>query len=189
MTSSNGRWTWRGHLGRVAARCGAALVLAAAALSLEASAHGATSAATPKCSGTSTQVWLGLGLGGGTAGAVYYPLEFSNVGHHACTLTGYPGVSAYRAGGSQVGLAASRNVQPHGKVTLAPGATAHALLRITDWGALCSTQVHAEGVSVYAPGETRSEQVPLLFGVCAHTGVLRVGPVRAGVGIPGYTTS
>lgn len=29
----------------------------------------------------------GQGIGGGT----YYPLELSNVGHHACTLDGFPG--------------------------------------------------------------------------------------------------
>jgi hypothetical protein len=150
---------------------------------------GATaSAATPACTPANTQVWLGLGLGGGTAGSTYYPLELSNVGHHACTLSGYPGVSASR-GGSQVGPAATRNQQPHATVTLAPGATAHVILRIVDWGALCSQEVVADGLKVFPPGQTRSEFVPFSFGACAHRGVLIVGPVRAGVGIPGYTTS
>ena len=163
------------------------LVLALLVASAVAAAASA-SAATPACTPPNTQVWLGLGLGGGTAGSTYYPLEFSNVGHHACTLSGYPGVSATH-GGSQVGPAATRNQQSHGTVTLAPGATAHVILRIVDWGALCSREVVADGLKVFPPGQTRSEFVPFSFGACAHRGVLIVGPVRAGVGIPGYTTS
>jgi hypothetical protein len=163
-------------------------MLAAAGISAAASAHSATSAATPSCSPAGTQVWLGLGLGGGTAGSIYYPLEFSNVGRHACTLTGYPGVSASR-GGAQIGPSATRNRQAHGTVTLAPGGTAHAILRVVDWGALCSQEVVADSLRVFAPGQTRSESVPFSFGACARRGVLIVGPVRAGVGIPGYTTS
>jgi hypothetical protein len=147
-----------------------------------------TSAATPACTPSNTQVWLGLGLGGGTAGSTYYPLEFSNVGRHACTLNGYPGVSASR-GGHQVGPSATRNQQAHATVTLAPGATAHAILRIVDWGALCSHEVVADGLKVFAPGQIRAGFVPFSFGACPDRGVLIVGPVRAGVGIPGYTTS
>jgi hypothetical protein len=168
--------------------CCAAVLIIAGAVSSGASARTAVSAAAPKCSSTGTAVWFGLGLGGGTAGSIYYPLEFSNVSHHTCTLDGYPGVSGYR-GGAQVGPAASRNTEPHGTVTLTPGATAHAILRIVDWGALCSKEVVADGLRIYPPGQTTSQEVPFSFGACAHRGVLVVGPVRAGVGIPGYTTS
>lgn len=164
----------------------ATLAGAAAAV---ASAHGANSAAASNCTAAHTQVWLGLGLGGGTAGSIYYPLEFSNVGHKACTLNGFPGVSALGKGGGQVGPAATRNGQHHGTVTLAAGATAHALLRVVDWGALCSKEVVAQALKVFPPGQTRSGVVPFSFGACAHKGVLIVGPVRAGVGIPGFTTS
>ncbi len=166
-----------------------ASALAFASASAGALPRGAASAAAPKCTAAHVQVWLGLGVGGGTAGSTYYPLEFSNVGRHACSLNGYPGVSAYGNSGAQVGPAASRNGQHHGTVTLAPGATAHAILRVVDWGAVCSPEVPAAGLKVFAPGTTRSEPVPFSFGACAHQGVLVVGPVRAGVGIPGYTTS
>jgi hypothetical protein len=164
------------------------VLLAAGGASAAASAHRATSAAAPGCTPSNTQVWLGLGLGGGTAGSTYYPLEFSNVGRHACTLNGYPGVSASRAG-AQVGPSATRNRQAHAPVTLAPGATAHAILRIVDWGALCSQEVVADSIKVFPPGQTRSGSVPFSFGACAHRGVLIVGPVHAGVGIPGFTTA
>lgn len=168
---------------------GALAVLTAATLCAQASARDARPAAAGPCTPASTQVWLGLGLGGGTAGSTYYPLEFSNVGHRPCTLSGFPGVSGYGSGGGRVGPAATRNGQRHGTVTLAPNATAHALLRVVDWGALCSKEIVAVGLQVYPPGETRSGPVPFSFGACANRGVLIVGPVRAGVGIPGYTTS
>jgi hypothetical protein len=161
----------------------------AAAGSAGAVPRSARAAAVSRCTAAHVQVWFGLGLGGGTLGSTYYPLEFSNVGPHACTLKGYPGVSAFGTGGAQIGPPAIRNGRPHGTVTLAPGATAHAILRVVDWGNLCSTEVPAAGLKVFPPGATRSEPVPFSFGACAHQGVLEVGPINAGVGIPGYTTS
>lgn len=180
---------WHRHVARIVIRCAAAVIAAASGLAAAASAHSVASAATSNCSAAHTEVWLGDGLGGGVAGGVYYPLEFSNVGQHACTLTGYPGLSAFGSNGAQVGPAGSRRAQAHGTVTLAPGATAHAIMRITDWGVLCSKKVVAEGLKVFAPGQTQSQAIPYSFGACAHRGVLSVGPVHAGVGIPGYTTS
>jgi hypothetical protein len=176
-------WSWHKRGALLCTLLGAAGISGGAA-----TAHDARSAATPTCAPSNTAVWLGLGLGGGTAGSTYYPLEFSNVGRHACTLNGYPGVSASR-GGAQVGPSGTHNQQRHGTVTLAPGATAHAILRVVDWGALCSHEVVADSFKVFPPGQTRSQSVPFSFGACAHRGVLIVGPVRAGVGIPGYTTS
>lgn len=153
------------------------------------SAAAASASSASRCKTSHLEVWFGLGLGGGTAGSVYYPLEFSNVGHSACTLNGFPGVSAVGSGGGQLGPAAGRNGQHHGTVTLAPGATAHAILRVEDAGALCAHPVTAVGLKVFPPGATQSQSVPFSFAACAHRGVLIVGPVRAGVGIPGFTTS
>jgi uncharacterized protein DUF4232 len=154
-----------------------------------ASAHGASAASAPRCKTAHLEVWFGLGEGGGTLGSVFYPLEFSNVSHSACTLNGFPGVSAVGNGGGQVGPPASRNGQHHGMVTLAPGATAHAILRVVDAGALCAHPVSAAGLKVFPPGATRSQSIDFSFAACPHSGVLIVGPVRAGVGIPGFTTS
>ena len=167
--------------------CMVAFVMTAAA-SAGASPRGVPAAA-PRCTVAHLEIWLGLGLGGGTAGSTFYPLEFSNVGHGTCTLNGFPGVSGFKSGGGRLGPAASRNGQHHATVTLAPGATAHAILRIVDSGAVCSPSVTAAGLKVFPPGARRWESIPFSFSACAHRGVLVVGPVRAGVGIPGFTTS
>ncbi len=170
---------------------GAAFALTAAALipAALASALPQARVASAPCTSAQTQVWLGDGEGGGAAGHTYYPLEFSNIGHSSCTLDGYPGVSAESATGSLVGKPAMRNSGGHGPVTLAPGGTAHALISIADWGAICSKAVDAAGLKVYPPSETRAQQISFPFQACAKQGVLVTGPVRAGVGIPGYTTS
>jgi hypothetical protein len=186
---ASSQWTWRRRTTAVVVCFVAAIGVASAPASASASARRAAPAAASRCTTAHLEIWFGLGLGGGTAGSTFYPLEFSNVGHQACTLNGYPGVSAYRANGAQVGPAASRNNQSHGTVTLAPGATAHAILRVVDAGAVCSAPLTAAGIKVFPPGATRSQPIPFSFPACANRGVLIVGPVRAGVGIPGFTTS
>lgn len=181
-------WRRRATAGVACFLAAIGVVVAVASAAASASSRAAQASAS-RCTTAHLEIWFGLGLGGGTAGSVYYPLEFSNVSHRACTLNGYPGVSGYGASGGQVGPAASRNTQHHGSVTLAPGATAHAILRVVDSGALCSHPVTAAGLKVFPPGATRSQPIPFSFSACAHRGVLIVGPVRAGVGIPGLTTS
>ncbi|MEU8034881.1 DUF4232 domain-containing protein [Streptomyces sp. NPDC049099] len=82
------------------------------------------------------------GTSQGTAGSVYQVIDFTNIAQTTCTLYGYPGVSL--AGGSpvhQIGQAATRSTTaPRALVTLAPGATGNALLRITDAGNYPTTQ-------------------------------------------------
>src|SRR5438309_2387332 len=75
-----------------------------------------------------------LGAADGAAGSTYEPLVFTNKGSATCTLNGYPGVSFVApTSGKQVGAAASRNPQHAAElVTLAPGATASALLQIAN---------------------------------------------------------
>jgi hypothetical protein len=174
---------------RVSVLVGVTTAIVVAVASVGASAHTASAASAPRCKTAHLEVWFGLGEGGGTLGSVYYPLEFSNVSHSACTLNGFPGVSGVGNGGGQIGPPASRNGQHHGTVTLAPGATAHAILRVLDAGALCAHPATAGGLKVFPPGATRSQSIGFSFAACPHNGVLIVGPVRAGVGIPGFTTS
>jgi len=170
-----------------AALLGAAAI--AAPPTVAATAGLAHVADAPTCSSANTQVWLGDGEGGGAAGRAYYPLEFSNIGKRTCSLDGYPGVAPLGSSDAQIGRPAGRNTGAHSAVTLAPGATAHALLSIADWGAICTKAVSAYGLQVYPPGQRQARQIGFPFQICAHTSVLITGPVRAGVGIPGYTYS
>ncbi len=161
----------------------AALAGVGASTALSAPAHAAAS----KCTSAHTQIWLGDGRGGGTAGTTYYPLEFTNVGHSSCTLVGYPGVSAFGLGFKSIAGGSRHITLAHSTVTLAAGATAYALLGIEDWGAVCSKAVNALGLKVFGPNQKVAKGIDFPMKVCAHHSLLKVGPVRSGVGIPGFS--
>jgi hypothetical protein len=156
------------------------------------------------CAMSGLEAWLGLGAavpggsGGYPANGTYYTLEFTNVSDRACSLYGYPGVSAYAEGGvpgsqiagGQIGSAAIRDtsVRPR-PVTLAPGATAHAVLRVTAsrQPAGCA-QVTAAELRVTLPQHGRPSIVPVHIPVCAKSRVsLSVQAIQARPGVPGYT--
>jgi Domain of unknown function (DUF4232) len=155
------------------------------------------------CATSGLEAWLGLGATGvggtGLQGryGTSYALEFTNVSHRACSLDGYPEVLAYRDSqvtggqiGSQIGSAAIRDtsVRPQ-PVTLAPGATAHAVLRIaataTTRPAGCA-QVTAGELRVTLPHQGRSAFVPVHMPVCSrgHPS-LTVQAIEARPGVPG----
>jgi hypothetical protein len=101
---------------------------------------------------------VSIGPPGGAAGGSYYPLDFTNISAAACTMDGYPGVSfVTAAGGSQIGAAAVRNPAfPPAVVTLSPGGTAHASLRVASAANYPPSQcrpVTAHYLSVYPPGQ------------------------------------
>jgi hypothetical protein len=153
-------------------------------------APAAAAAAASQCTAGHTAIWLGLGPGGGAAGSTFYPLEFSNIGHRSCWLFGYPGVSAINGRGHRIGPPANHSGRRH-RVTLRPGATAHAILQVIDAGnvAGCHRRT-AAGLRVFAPGQTRSTEIlGFSFQACSNRRVLGVGPVRPGTGIPGFTSS
>jgi hypothetical protein len=181
MISAGLRW------GAVLA-CALAIAIFVPAVLASASAQQAQTAAAP-CTTPHTAVWFGDGEGGGTAGRTYYPIEFSNVGHASCTLYGYPGVSPQDTNGRQVGRPAGHSREAHSTVTIPAGGTAHAILAIDDWGAICSKAINAAGLKIYPPGQTQPQAVVFPLTVCANKSVLVTGPVRAGVGVPGYTSS
>jgi hypothetical protein len=140
-----------------------------------------------KCSTSQLVVWLNT-RGNGTAGSVYYDLEFSNLSSHACTLDGYPGVSGINLAGHQLGAAAARDpAHAPGQITLASGNfasglavfstsnTATVVLRITDtanYPSSACSHVSAAGLRVYPPNQTASKVVPFPFVACS-----RIGPV------------
>jgi hypothetical protein len=131
-------------------------------------------AVTPSCPTAGLVVWLNTLSGGGAAGSYYYDLDFTNLSGHACSLLGYPGVSAVSLGGRQLGSPASRNRTSKAKlVELANGETASALLRLVNaanYSAAQCRQVVAAGLRVYPPNQTKSKIVPFPFSACSRSG-------------------
>jgi hypothetical protein len=150
---------------------------------------GSKVAMTRGCATSALAVWLGVGEGGGTAGSTFYPLELTNTSSHSCRLFGFPGVSA--VAGHQLGSPAQRNrAHPTYRVTLLPGATAHAVLQIADVGNFSASSckpAEAAGLRVYPPGQISAAEIPFSFRACSAKGptFLSVEPVQPGVGIPG----
>jgi hypothetical protein len=138
----------------------------------------------PRCTAGQTEIWLGVGGGGGTAGTIFFPLQFTNIGRHTCSLIGFPKVAAISARGHQIGKSSRAIRLPHGFVVLPPGFTAHASLGIVEAGNVCSHPVSAAALRVRAPHQGRSTVIPFAFQACRGKRVLVVGPVRPGVGIP-----
>lgn len=169
----------RRTLAAAAVTCAAALAPAAA---LASDGHaGAARTTTPACATSGLDVWLNT-QGSGAAGHTYYFLNFTNLSGSTCTLFGYPGVSAVTLTGAQLGSAASRSgTTPH-TVTLANGATTHALVGIVNPGVIPASQCHpvtAAGLKVYPPNQTASKVTPYPFTACSKSGpvYLSVGPV------------
>ncbi len=159
------------------------------------------------CATSGLDAWLGLGTSAGISGSglhhtvgIYYTLEFTNISGRACSLEGYPEVSAYAGGqvvsgqaSGQIGSVATRDtsVRPQ-PVTLAPGATAHSVLRVMTADAVpprgCA-QVTAEELRVTLPREDSPAFVPVHIPVCSARGraSLSVQAIQARAGIPGHS--
>ena len=167
-------------LAAAAVTCAAALA-PAAALASPGSHAGAAPAATPPCATSGLDVWLNT-QGSGASGRTFYYLEFTNLSGTSCHLFGYPGVSGVTLGGTQIGSPAARySNNPH-TVTLANGATTHALVGVVNAGVIPPAQCHpvtASGLRVYPPNQTQSRVVPYPFPACSTTGpiYLLAGPV------------
>jgi hypothetical protein len=103
--------------------------------------------------------------GGGGVGSVYLNLALRNTGTASCTLQGWPGVSFVGDGnGTQLGAPATLDRSGASPtVTLAPGQTAYAPLRVVQAGNLepgaCTPQ-QPDGFRVYPPGSKQSLYVP-----------------------------
>lgn len=97
--------------------------------------------------------------------------ELSDISRHACTLSGFPGVSAVAAGGHQLGSPAARDhFDPTRLVTLRRGATAHVFLRITNVAFLSAAACHpadAIRLKVFPPGQRTATVISFSFRACA----------------------
>jgi hypothetical protein len=171
------------RLGRCLAAL-SALSVAVAALAVTGAPAGATmSAAPPSCQTSGLVVWINT-QSDGTAGTIFYTLNFTNLSGHACMLRGFPGVSAVNLRGGTLGRAATRDSgQTVKTVTLSADQTAHAVLGIVDIGALSATTcppTTAAGLRVFPPNQKASRVVPFPFPACGRAGgpaFLRIRPV------------
>jgi uncharacterized protein DUF4232 len=152
------------------------------------------------CATSGLEAWLGLGTTGSPPGTgqrpqlvagTTYTLEFTNVSSRACRLFGYPEVTAYAD--AQVGSAAvdDTSVRPQ-PVMLEPGATAHAVLRITGTGRFqpnTCAQVTAPELRVMLPDQARPSFVSIHLAACSRKGpaFMSVQPIQPRAGIPGFT--
>lgn len=80
------------------------------------------------CRAVSLALRLGPGAGG-AAGSRHPALQFTNVGTTTCVMAGFPEVSYVAGDGRQVGASATGTGPLGGKVTLAPGQLASALVQ------------------------------------------------------------
>ena len=176
--SARGR---RGLLLVAVAAC-AALGLAAP-LASAGTGGAAASAAAPRCQTANLVIWLPNGMGSGAAGSVFYKVRLTNLGGKACTVSGFPAVSAVDLNGSPVGKAASQEGKKGGAVKLAPGASANFQLRIVEAGNFSPSACHptmAAGLRVQLAGGGGAKIVPLPFEACAKAtvSVLAVGTLK-----------
>lgn len=166
----------------------AAALLAAAIFSTSVHAAAPTPApATRTCAASSLVVWAGEEPGGGAAGSVYYRIEFTNLGTATCAVSGYAKVNAVNLKGGRIGAFATHEKgKPVKAVTLAPGQSASATLRIVDalnFPAARCKATKAAGLRVAIPGGSGNKIAPLAFETCvrATAKTLSVAPVQATV--------
>ena len=146
-------------------------------------------AAVRACTADDLGVWLAVAQLDGAAGSVYYPLQFTNLSRHACAMRGFAGVSAVDRNLHQLGSPAGRaHVVPVRTVVLAPGRTAHAVLRYGDVTVSTAPGCHPTfrtfELRVYPPGQYHATYAAFDFEVCSHAGpvYMDIGPIQAGVG-------
>ena len=170
------RWMRQTMVGLAAAAGGAAL--------LPLAATPAAGAGTPACATSGLVVWLDTQPGGAAAGSTYVTLDFTNFSGHACSLSGYPGVSAVSLAGRQLGRAATRDrTTPPRTVVLPAGQSAQTTLQITqalNYPRAKCLPVMAAGVRVFPPNQTAARLVPYPFTACSRLGpvILSVRPVK-----------
>ena len=146
----------------------------------------ATATGPAACPTSSLQVKQGVAQG--YAGGVYVVIDFTNTSGSTCTLYGYPGVSLVSGPPyMQIGLAAKRSTStPKTLVTLAPGATANALLQIVDalnYPSASCGPTKATALKVYPPNQTVPVYLPNTSNGCTKpVQILYIGAVRPGSG-------
>ena len=167
----------------------AAFAASSSGAALAADTTHAAPAAVRACTASDLGAWVAVTQGNGAAGSIFYPLQFTNLSRHACAMRGFPGVSAIDRNGHQLGSPASwDHAVPARTVVLAPGATAHSILRWSDATVATSPGCHPVSTTfelrIYPPGQYRATYAAFGLKACSHAGsaYLGVETVQPGVG-------
>lgn len=152
----------------------------ASASSTPAPTSSASASSAPTCTTADLRVTVRPDPNGAAAGSTFDDVLLRNTGGTTCLMTGWPGVSFVTGSqGRQVGAPAARQGTP-AVVSLAPGASAEALLQVAEAGdfAPCTT-TSVRGLRVYPPNQRDAVFVPLPTKACAQTSAqqLTVRPV------------
>ncbi len=174
----------------IAAASLAGLLVTTAAFAATSSGTARTSAAAVHaCTTADLGAWVAVDQGNGAAGSIYFPLQFTNLSKQTCSMRGFPGVSAINRNGHQLGSPAGwASVTAPRTVLLAPGATAHAILRWSDVEVTtapgCDPTFTASELRIYPPGQFSATHAFFSLEVCSHPGpvYMHVGPILPGVG-------
>lgn len=100
---------------------------------------------------------------------------FTNTGSAPCQTGGYPGVAALDSAGRQI-MQAVRSTDAGGLITLAPGATASALVSANT--ASCTSLTKVAGLLVTAPNQRTSSRLGPAGTFCLNS--LQVGTLHSG---------
>jgi hypothetical protein len=182
----------RRHLALAAGMAAVAAValVSAAPAAFSASRPATSTAATPKCGPADLGVWVASDQTGVAAGTAFFQLEFTNLSHHACTLFGFPGVSAHASNGRQLGNPAVRDSSIKARtVRLDPGATGHAVLAYSDViTGNCRNKATAAYLQVYAPDQFVANTAFWSLTACTTHGqenFMEIRVIVAGIGVRG----
>jgi hypothetical protein len=116
---------------------------------------------------TSKNLTVTAGQSGGAAGHVITPVVFTNTGVAPCTIFGYPGAAAIDGSGSQVAQATRTPSPGPSRLTVAPGASASALVTNTSVpsGSQTSCPTWA-GLLVTPPNDTQATKISISVPGC-----------------------
>ena len=159
----------------------------AASSSVVASASSSSTAVAGPAACATSALKITQSAPNGYAGGFDVTVGFTNASGTACTLYGYPGVSLVSASYAQIGLPATRlGAVPVKLVTLAPGATASALVQIADalnFPSPSCGAVKAAYLRIFPPNQTSSVYLANTSLTCAKpVPTLMVTAVQAGSG-------
>ena len=159
---------------------------AASASSTDTTAGAAPSSSAGGTACATSALQIKLGASDGYAGGVYQTIDFTNTSGSTCTLFGYPGVSLVTGPPyQQLGVPAKRSTTTPAKVvTLAPGATANAVLQIVDalnFPSPSCQPAKAAALKVYPPNQFTAVYLPdTSYGCGNPVQTMYIAPVRPG---------